>query len=110
MFQNLVTPTDYPCAMWGNQCTQRLRIGGDIVVVVRDTLQATWRRMGTSLSNQSCQQKWNRIDRGRMRRWIVEGKSLRGENEMEWDSDRDGDMDTESKTVWRRKFDRKIRE
>ncbi len=30
----------------------------------------------------------------------MEGKSLRGENEMEWDSDRDGEMDAESKTVW----------
>lgn len=89
MFQNLVTPIDYPRAMWGNQCTQRLRIGGDIVVVVRDTLQATRGRTGASLSNQSSQQKWNRMDRGRMRRCIVEGKSLRGENDMEWDSDSD---------------------
>lgn len=42
-----------------------------------------------SFSNQSCQKKQNRIDRGRRRRWIVEGKSLRGENKMEWDSDTD---------------------
>ena len=40
----------------------------------------------------------------------MEGKSLRGENEMEWDSDRDREMDTESKTVSRRKFDMKSRE
>lgn len=26
---------------------------------------------------------------------------------MEWDSDRDGEMDAETKTVWRRKFDMK---
>lgn len=44
---------------------------------------------------------------GPRRRWIAEGKSLRGENEMEWDSDRHGEMDTESKTVWGRKFDMK---
>lgn len=30
----------------------------------------------------------------------MEGRSLRGENEMERDSDRDGETDTESKTVW----------
>ena len=46
MFQNLVTPTDYPLAMWGNQCAERLGIGGDIVVVVRDALQAARRRIG----------------------------------------------------------------
>lgn len=40
----------------------------------------------------------------------MEGEGLRGDNEMEWDSDRDGDMVTESKTVWRRKFDRESRE
>lgn len=44
------------------------------------------------------------MDKGRGRRWIAEGKSLRGENEMEWDSDGDGEMDTESKTMLQRKF------
>lgn len=35
---------------------------------------------------------------------------MRGENEMERDSDRDGETDTESKTALRRKFDMKSRE
>lgn len=110
MFQNLVTPTDYPLQCGVINAWRGLGIGGDIVVVVKGCFAGGAAENQLSFSNQSCQQKENRMDRGRRRRWIVEGESLRGENEMEWDSDRDGKMDTESKTVQWRKFDIKSRE
>lgn len=110
MFQNLVTPTDYLLAMWGNQCSERLGIGSDIVVVVREALQAARRRIGPVSAISHANRSGIGWLWGRRRRWIVEGTSLRGENGMEWDSDRDGEMDAESTTVRWRKFDMKSRE
>lgn len=59
----------------------------------RDTWEAMRWRIGpvSVADNQSCQHRQNRMDVGRRRRQIVEGKSLRGENETEWDSDRERD-------------------